>query len=282
MSFNKIPLFTQEGVTYIDLDTYITKINSTSETEKLYHFTTLDSFMKIWLSKKLLFSDRNRMNDVAEKFDMISGNNITKMQAYLYAVREYKQISLANKILDSGIEIYKSPLMWGLYANKGTGICIEFDKHKLIEHCSGMSYRDIEYCKCIPNNSLIDDFNLHINSIDDARQIVDNNLNDIFFKKYEGWKFENEFRIISRKHSYLDVSNSISRVYIFDVDFSTTEIIYNLINSECEIKLVFLSTIFDCERILDTFTLKKDYLKNPHSPNPEFEKWLKNDAAQNK
>ena len=84
---NKIPKFTDNGVEYIDLDTLEQKISSINE-NRLYHFTSFDNFIKIWLSKSLLFSKRDGMNDIAEKEDIITGNNLAKMMAYLYAVRE--------------------------------------------------------------------------------------------------------------------------------------------------------------------------------------------------
>ena len=98
---NKIPKFTDNGIEYIDLDTLEQKISSINE-NRLYHFTSFDNFIKIWLSKSLLFSKREGMNDIAEKEDIITGNNLAKMMAYLYAVREYKQISLSNaKVIHS-------------------------------------------------------------------------------------------------------------------------------------------------------------------------------------
>ena len=71
---NKIPKFTDNGIEYIDLDTLEQKISSINE-NRLYHFTSFDNFIKIWLSKSLLFSKRDGMNDIAEKEDIITGNN---------------------------------------------------------------------------------------------------------------------------------------------------------------------------------------------------------------
>ena len=72
---NKIPKFTDNGIEYIDLDTLEQKISSINE-NRLYHFTSFDNFIKIWLSKSLLFSKRDGMNDIAEKEDIITGNNL--------------------------------------------------------------------------------------------------------------------------------------------------------------------------------------------------------------
>lgn len=279
---NKVPYFTSNGIKYLDNNEIESMFKYTNESEKLYHFTNFDSFVKIWLSKKLKLSNRYRMNDIAEKFDMISGNDTTKMQAYLYAISEYKQLSLSKKISYNAIEIYKSPLMWGIYANNATGVCIEFNKDDLISNTNNMHYNDITYCDYIPNNSLIEDLDSHnILSIDDARCFVDKNLENIYFRKSAEWKFENEFRIISRRQDFLNIKNSITCLYLFDSDLETKEMIYNLVGSECDIKIVYLSSIFKTERILDTFPLRKEFLKEPSINNDKFKIMLENDTKKN-
>jgi hypothetical protein len=187
--------------------------------DKLYHFTDLDSFIKIWLSKKLLFSDRSRMNDIAEKCDMICGSNKKSMQIYLDAVREYKQISLSKYKTSCGLEMYKSPLMWGFYGIKATGVCIEFNNDILLSRGSNMRYKDMTYYEHIPTNSKIDDFDSYdINTKDEARNIVEKNIDNIYFSKYKEWEFENELRIISKTQNYLDISGSITRIYLLIQD----------------------------------------------------------------
>ena len=253
---DKIPFITSDGVGNISVIEFISKNCTIDNSDKLYHFTDLDSFIKIWLSKKLLFSERSRMNDIAEKCDMISGANKENMQIYLDAVREYKQLSFSNYKSPCGLEIYKSPLMWGFYGKKATGVCIEFDKEILLSSSSNIKYKDISYYEHIPTNSHIDNFDSYeINTIEDARKVVNEHIDCIYFSKYKEWEFENELRIISKTESFLDIRGSIKRIYLFEPESSIKEIVFNLVSSECEIKILFLSTIINGERYIDTYTL---------------------------
>ena len=278
---NKIPYLSDEKISYLTLEEVCVKCTQNNDIEKLYHFTSFDSFVKIWLSKKLLFSKRARMNDVAEKYDMIIGDDVTKMQAYLYAIGEYRQISLSEKGV-RGDEIFRSSLMWAFYAQNATGVCIELDKEKLISCMSNMTYKKITYVENIPNNSLLRNEELNaIASIDDARLVVDSNMDKIFFEKSKEWQYENEFRIISRIEDYIDISDCITSVYVFDPDLATREMIYNLVDNNVKITVVFISSILRNERYTDTFTLSERFLKKASSCIGDFDSWLKNDKRKN-
>ena len=94
----------------------------------LYHFTSLDSFLKIWGSQKLLLTKRDNMNDCTEQDTNVRGSG-GKIYACNYAVSEYSQLSLSKAYKDGEFICY-SPLMWGLYSDKSKGVCIELDKDK--------------------------------------------------------------------------------------------------------------------------------------------------------
>lgn len=267
---NKIPKFTDNGIEYIDADAFCKKVASINE-NRLYHFTSFENFVKIWLSKSLLFSKRERMNDVAEKEDMIKGNNPANMMAYLYAVREYSQISFSNaKIPPSNdekmeIAIYQSPLMWGIYAKNATGVCIEFDKNKLLSKLSSghVIGNNIRYIPYIPNNSLIESESTaieSIQSIDDARLIVEKHIDEIYFVKSAKWQFENEYRLISRDCSQLGIDGLITKIFIYNGNSNQEKMIYNLIQNQIEVKVVYLSTILSGQRYFDTYTLSSNII----------------------
>lgn len=62
----------------------------------LYHYTSFVSFVKIWLSQRLLFSPLSKMNDVQEKSVRCASSNpnsIPILKAYDEIRRKYKQIS---------------------------------------------------------------------------------------------------------------------------------------------------------------------------------------------
>jgi len=101
--------------------------------KRLYHFTSFDSFVKIWLSKRLLFAPVANVNDVEEACWSVSSSNPQQLPLY-YAYNElrneYKQISLSMD-KDSATKGWMSPFMWGVYGDKRKGVCIEIDYSKL-------------------------------------------------------------------------------------------------------------------------------------------------------
>lgn len=106
---------------------------------KIYHTTSLDSFSRIWEKKRLKFSPVAGVNDVIERFRSISHAN-PRLLPMLFAMEDimnaYKQISFTRDF-NSTIKGYASPLIWGIYGDKGNGVCIEldYDKLNLPENC---------------------------------------------------------------------------------------------------------------------------------------------------
>jgi len=100
--------------------------------EYLYHYTTLESFLKIWVTKTLLFSNASNMNDILESHKSLWIKAMSKdiFQRYSEIVYSYKQISLTMDY-DSYLMGCMSRMMWGHYGQKGDGVCIELDKSKL-------------------------------------------------------------------------------------------------------------------------------------------------------
>ena len=101
--------------------------------KKLYHYTSFDSFVKIWLNKNLRFSSSENVNDILEAKKEYSAPAIAQMPlmiALQEAKASYKQISLTMDF-DSYLWGCMSSMMWGYYADKRKGVCIELDYDKL-------------------------------------------------------------------------------------------------------------------------------------------------------
>lgn len=108
--------------------------------EKLYHFTSFDTALKIIESNRLRFGRMNNMNDIHENdkivfvdankkiFDKFSSEELDSLHDEIF---KYRQISLIadNKEDDKdGFDLHQ---MWGLYADKGEGVCLVFDNKEL-------------------------------------------------------------------------------------------------------------------------------------------------------
>ena len=178
----------------------------------LYHYTSFDAFVKIWLSQRLLFSPLSRMNDLQEKSVRCASsmsNSIPYLQAYDKIRREYKQISFTMDY-DSYLKGCMSPVMWGHYADKCNGVCIEFDSSKLsfpekALHRPIIYKMALEHYTTLPSN---------IKNIEDIDKFIRNNAKRILFTKQAGWRSENEYRVVSKDDDYMDISGAISAVYL--------------------------------------------------------------------
>lgn len=194
---------------------------------KIYHTTSLNSFLRIWVKKRLKFAPVAGVNDVIERFRSISHAN-PRLLPMLFAMEDimnaYKQISFTMDF-NSTIKGYASPLIWGIYGDKGNGVCIEldYDKLNLPENCF---YNIVTYENNVnkhielPNN---------IVSIKSLKSYIERNKKELFFLKDMCWCNENEYRIISDTHEYLDISNAITAVYIATLNESTFEIVDELL-----------------------------------------------------
>ena len=106
-------------------------------TNKLYHYTKFDTAIKILKSNSLRFGRLHDMNDIHEN-DKLSyvnsaGIPISSFPSEVLDVidcemAKYRQISLTvddDKQDKLGFDLHQ---MWGLYAEKGQGVCLVFDK----------------------------------------------------------------------------------------------------------------------------------------------------------
>lgn len=201
----------------------------------LYHFTSFDTFVKIWLSKELLFADVRKVNDLLEY--KISWNFANFLQApVMFAIDEarynYKQISLTMDY-DSYLKGCMSSIMWGYYADKTKGVCIELDFDKL--DLSSCLYSNINYT---PKTSASIDVPANIRTRNEVEQWILENQQRFFFTKQDTWQGENEFRIISNSKTSIDISNAIVAVYITDAESDTCRFVSALVGEKVPVFVV--------------------------------------------
>lgn len=179
--------------------------------KKLYHYTSFDTFVKIWLSKKLRFGMISEVNDMQECLKNLSSK--LERLPLLFALQDimssYKQISFTMDY-DTFVKGCMSPIMWAHYGDKRRGVCIEFDFDKLhfpnnsVAQC--VNYlTDLPYSYEIPTD---------VYSINDLKQFIGKNIDELFFTKSDDWSVENEFRIICNTAEYLDVQNAITAIHL--------------------------------------------------------------------
>jgi hypothetical protein len=181
---------------------------------KLYHYTSFESFVKIWLSQKILLGSIENVNDFMEYKHTVEVNNpccLPLTEAFNDVRMSFRQLSFT--LDDDQMEGFKNPMMWGQYANKGKGVCIEFDFNKLFLNYKDKSdvfdgfvcYKD-KLPKLPPINGII--------TRNDIRRYILRNKEPIMFTKFTVWDAENEYRIVSDNISEIEIDNTISAVYL--------------------------------------------------------------------
>lgn len=212
------------------------RLSLAEKSAHLYHYTSFDSFVKIWLSQRLLFSPLSKMNDVQEKSVRCassSPNSIPILLAYDEIRRKYKQISFTMDY-DSYFKGCMSTIMWGHYADKCNGVCIEFDASKL-SFPKGALFGPIHYKKVLEHNTPIPS---SVKAVGDIDKYIRRNAKRILFTKQSGWKEENEYRVVSADDEFLDVSGAITAVYL--TSFKSTECLLTekLVNETVPVKFL--------------------------------------------
>lgn len=181
------------------------------ESENLYHFTKFDNALKILLSQTLLFGKYTEMNDINESMRVLCWNldktdNDVKIKKE--DLEKYQQISFTMDInhCTKGFEISS---MWGHYAENGLGVCLVFDKELLLKEVENRwnencKHQNIEYTREVSNWKNIDE-----------------SLDEMFFKKFLDWNYENEYRIIikskSKYREQLNVANSLKAIVLYSM-----------------------------------------------------------------
>lgn len=180
--------------------------------DKLYHYTKLDSAIRIILSHQLKFGRLGDMNDVNEAYKRISyaHRSNVRTEDVLNELKRYRQISLT--VDDSSYQGFDISAMWGHYAEKGKGVCLVFDKRKLLKCLSS----DMHSCKV--NYKRKFKGYIHINS-ENIGKSLERKRKGFFFTKSSDWKYEQEYRIITKVDSdtndlFLDFKDSLIAVIL--------------------------------------------------------------------
>lgn len=188
------------------------KLKDAERYKKLYHYTSFDSFVKIWLSKSLRFSPVSNVNDIQEKVIEASIANTKQIELarrFIAIRKSYKQVSFTMDY-DSYLKGCMSPMMWGLYADKTKGVCIELDYDKI--HFPSNSLKGMVRYKTILNkyNGISPD----VNTENDLNKFILKHQIELFFTKNKCWLGENEYRVLSKDEDYLNIENAVSAVYL--------------------------------------------------------------------
>lgn len=229
------------------------KLRGKERYAKLYHYTSFESFVKIWLSKTLKFSSVKNVNDVLESVRRTQAATFPQMplmEAFIDIRIQFKQISLTMDY-DSYMKGCMSPCMWGYYADKKKGVCIELDYDKLI-FSKNVIKGPVIYKERIPDATHIP---VEVTTINQLLSFMRRNARSEFLTKHISWKGENEYRIVSRDDDFLDISNAISAIYLTSYDSDECIFVEKLVDEAVPVK--YLHYISSSGYILPVMTNTK-------------------------
>ena len=206
------------------------------KTEKLYHFTSFDTALKIIESNHLRYGRLNNMNDIHEndKIVLVDAKNHptdkfpSDVLDELYdEIYKYRQISLTaddNEGDKDGFDLHQ---MWGLYADKGEGVCLIFDKKELEKGFGSATLHDrVSYDKTV------DSYYISLsNTADKVSVEIREHANEIFFHKRREWEHEQEYRLLRRcpiatREEYLFLGHALKFVILSSRLHNLDEVLY--------------------------------------------------------
>lgn len=153
--------------------------------EHLYHYTKYSSFVDIIKTNEFLFSNFINANDYKEK----AVRHEDKIRRYRYVSFTYNQ--------ELELYSYTNSPMWYFYADKGSGVCICFDKAKLLKEV-----------KIIKRG--------FVNYRDGVTHIDAQTIDEYLMEKRKVWKYEDEYRILvdAEHKSISNILEHITAVYV--------------------------------------------------------------------
>lgn len=213
--------------------------------QRLYHYTSFNNFVRIWLTQTLKFGVVTDMNDMFEhnfSAQCHTLDEVKYLDKYLKEKKRYKQISLTMDY-DSYTQGCMSQMMWGQYGDKGNGVCIEFDYAQLMKHIKkGMLHDAIYYTPQLPDPPVITK-----EVAKDWDSFFIQKKKELFFTKHDCWSKENEYRIVSRKDDFLKIDGAITAIYITKPKSTECECIEELLhdNNDVFFKCVYQNSLLN-------------------------------------
>lgn len=220
---------------------------------KLYHYTTFANFCSIWIQQELKFSEWTNCNDVYERekiYKFTQQSNEYNGKKYpigvlrdfskkvFEEVEQYRQISFCLDYKD--IKGYASPMMWGHYARdyQRKGVCLEFDSSKITFPTKSKIYkRKVSYKKALIATHIT---GMNAESEDAAQLFVIQNRNNLFFNKHWHWKYENEYRLVSKECERLNISGAITSIYVLGEDDVTLQSVNRIVMDSKKVEYLYI------------------------------------------
>lgn len=184
--------------------------------EYFYHYTSFESAIKIIASRKLLFSNIKRLNDINESCGptvLYSGLTEKEISENEELLSKYIQVSLTMDTPKcKGFDI---PAMWGHYATRGHGVCLVFDKDKLL---ASLNNPTLYHRSVIYHPSDINELIYYKDRDVPFEDFIRGATDDLFFHKTPDWSYEQEYRVIAigDEIHFLSIKESLEAIILYN------------------------------------------------------------------
>lgn len=157
------------------------------EMETLYHYTSFEAFCSIVKSDRFIMSNFSKANDYKERAKLHTDE-----------ISQYRYLSCTHyRGINAELLSYTNAPLWYFYANKNNGVCICFDKNKLLNK--------IDVVK--------DGFILYRNGV---THIDGQSAIEYLMEKRKSWEYEQEYRILANANfkEINQITGCIRAVYL--------------------------------------------------------------------
>ena len=192
------------------------------ENKWLYHFTKFDTAIRIIRTMRLKYSELSMTNDSCENAKNIYNESFSdceecKIEDIEKEIYLYKQLSLSEDKLVFGRRGFDLQQMWGLYADRGYGVCLVFDKNdflRMLPPCS-------THASVIYKSDITSDTFIKAEDKSEIENFIKRNVKALFFNKRTEWEHEQEYRVVSKFESdegnrFFDFKNSLKYVILYN------------------------------------------------------------------
>lgn len=191
--------------------------------KKLYHYTRFDTALKILAFRSLRLGRLHDMNDIHENDKLsyvdssgiaINSFSVDVVDAIDCEMAKYRQLSFTADGNPGKLE-FDLHQMWGLYADKGQGVCLVFDKDLLCER-----FEDAVLHNTVSYDTSVESFYFaNSNCTQRIQRDIQEQAKKLFFHKRKEWEHEQEYRVIKycsnlKREASLDYGKALKYIIL--------------------------------------------------------------------
>lgn len=189
----------------------------------LYHYTSIETLLLYILpEKRLRFSLIKTTNDPEESYDknVFEGDAHPALRIELSLILK-DQARILSLTQDDVYKGYEKPRMWAQYSNHHRGVCLIFNKEKLLK-LFHETYHDVFHHDAAISYDITSEriarmkeaYTLHPETL--IGDHIERYIDIFYFSKHPDWKQENEYRLLVRSNQdcFIDLDGILEAIVL--------------------------------------------------------------------